>query len=66
MLKARGDRGCCDRCAGATGTADAARIARRRLLKDAVFHPSPRRPTSTPPRTGPRQRARQRAAAPAP
>jgi len=41
MLKARGDRGCCDRCAGATGTADAARIARRRLLKDAVFHPQP-------------------------
>ena len=39
MLKARGDRGCCDRCAGATGAADAARIARRRLLKDAVFRP---------------------------
>ncbi|HEY2286606.1 MAG TPA: hypothetical protein VGH88_12770 [Streptosporangiaceae bacterium] len=39
MLKARGDRGCCDRCAGASGTADAARIARRRLLKDAVFRP---------------------------
>jgi hypothetical protein len=41
MLKARGERGCCDRCAGATGTADAARIARRRLLKDAVFRPQP-------------------------
>jgi hypothetical protein len=39
MLKARGDRGCCDRCGGATGTADAARVARRRLLKDAVFRP---------------------------
>jgi hypothetical protein len=39
MLKARGDRGCCDRCAGATGAADAARIAQRRLLKDAVFRP---------------------------
>jgi hypothetical protein len=39
MLKARGERGCCDRCAGATGTADAARVARRRLLKDAVFRP---------------------------
>ena len=37
MLKARGDHRCCDRCAGATGTADAARVARRRLLKDAVF-----------------------------
>lgn len=37
MLKAREDRSCCDRCAGATGTADAARVARRRLLKDAVF-----------------------------
>jgi hypothetical protein len=41
MLKARGDRGCCDRCAGATGTADAAQVARRRLLKDAVFRPQP-------------------------
>jgi len=39
MLKARGERGCCDRCAGGTGTAGAARIARRRLLKDAVFRP---------------------------
>ncbi|HMH91392.1 MAG TPA: hypothetical protein VK586_09955 [Streptosporangiaceae bacterium] len=39
MLKARADRGCCDRCAGATGAADAARIARRRLLKEAVFRP---------------------------
>jgi hypothetical protein len=39
MLKARGDRGCCDRCGGATGTADAVRAARRRLLKDAVFRP---------------------------
>jgi|HubBroStandDraft_6_1064221.scaffolds.fasta_scaffold268680_2 hypothetical protein len=37
MLKARGDRDCCDRCAGVSGTADAARIARRRLLKEAVF-----------------------------
>src|SRR5690242_408927 len=37
MLKARGDHSCCDRCAGATGMADAARVARRRLLKDAVF-----------------------------
>jgi hypothetical protein len=37
MLKARGDRGCCDRCAGATSMADAARVARRRLLKDALF-----------------------------
>ncbi len=42
MLKARGDRGCCDRCAGATGMADAARMARRRLLKDAVFRPARR------------------------
>ena len=41
MLKARGDRGCCDRCAGATGMADAARVARRRLLKDAVFGLTP-------------------------
>lgn len=40
MLRARGDRSCCDRCAGtAGGTADAARVARRRLLKDAVFRP---------------------------
>jgi hypothetical protein len=39
MLKARGERGCCDRCAGATATADAARVARRRLLKDAIFRP---------------------------
>jgi hypothetical protein len=39
MLKARGDRGCCDRCGGAAQVADAARIARRRLLKDAVFRP---------------------------
>ena len=39
MLRARGDT-CCDRCAGAAGgTADAARVARRRLLKDAVFRP---------------------------
>ena len=41
MLIARGDRGCCDRCAGGTGTADAARVARRRLLKDAVFGLTP-------------------------
>lgn len=41
MLKARGDRGCCDRCAGATGMADAARVARRRLFKDAVFGLTP-------------------------
>jgi hypothetical protein len=41
MLKARGDRGCCDRCAGASGMADAARVARRRLLKDAVFGLTP-------------------------
>ncbi|HEX3490951.1 MAG TPA: hypothetical protein VHU92_16510 [Streptosporangiaceae bacterium] len=41
MLKAGGDRGCCDRCAGATGTADAARVARRRLFKDAVFGLTP-------------------------
>jgi hypothetical protein len=42
MLRARGDRQCCDRCAGAAGlagTADAARVARRRLLKEAVFRP---------------------------
>ncbi|MGH3275456.1 MAG: hypothetical protein ACRDNZ_14185 [Streptosporangiaceae bacterium] len=49
MPKARGERGCCDRCAGATGaaaaragapgTAHAARIARRRLLKEALFQP---------------------------
>jgi hypothetical protein len=39
MLKARADRGCCDRCGGAADTADAARTARRRLLKDAVFRP---------------------------
>jgi hypothetical protein len=39
MLKARGSRGCCDRCAGAAGSTDAARIARRRLLKEAVFRP---------------------------
>jgi hypothetical protein len=39
MPKARGDHGCCDHCAGAAGLADAARIARRRLLKDAVFRP---------------------------
>jgi hypothetical protein len=38
MLKARGERGCCDRCAGATAS-DAALVARRRLLKDAVFRP---------------------------
>jgi len=41
MLKARGDRGCCDRCAGAAGMADAARVARRRLFKDAVFGLTP-------------------------
>jgi hypothetical protein len=41
MLKARGDRGCCDRCAGATSMADAARVARRRLFKDAVFGLTP-------------------------
>jgi len=41
MLKARGDRGCCDRCAGATGMADAAQVARRRLFKDAVFGLTP-------------------------
>jgi hypothetical protein len=37
MLGDRGDHACCDRCAGA-GTA--ARIARRRLLKAAVFRPA--------------------------
>jgi hypothetical protein len=30
-------RGCCDRCAGAAGSAAAAIVARRRLLKAAVF-----------------------------
>jgi hypothetical protein len=30
-------RGCCDRCAGAEGSAAAAIVARRRLLKAAVF-----------------------------
>jgi hypothetical protein len=30
-------RGCCDRCAGAAGSAAAATVARRRLLKAAVF-----------------------------
>jgi hypothetical protein len=39
MLKAHGERGCCDRCTGAAPVSDAARIARRRLLKDAVFRP---------------------------
>src|SRR6266705_2749500 len=38
MLDARGDHACCDRCAGAGGTAE--RIARRRLLKAAVFRPA--------------------------
>ena len=42
MLDARGDHACCDRCAGAGGTA--ARIARRRLLKAAVFRPADSRP----------------------
>ena len=37
MLDARGDHACCDRCASA-GTA--VRIARRRLLKAAVFRPA--------------------------
>ena len=41
MLGDRGDHACCDRCAGA-GTA--ARIARRRLLKAAVFRPADARP----------------------
>src|SRR6266498_2843764 len=36
MLDARGDHACCDRCAGGV----AARIARRRLLKAAVFRPA--------------------------
>src|SRR5712691_11697820 len=37
MLDARGDHACCDRCAS---TGAAARIARRRLLKAAVFRPA--------------------------
>ncbi len=37
MLDARGDHACCDRCASAGA---AARIARRRLLKAAVFRPA--------------------------
>jgi hypothetical protein len=39
MPKAPGERACCDRCAGAADLADAVRVARRRLLKDAVFRP---------------------------
>ncbi len=39
MLDARAEPACCDRCAGA-GTGTAARIARRRLLKAAVFRPA--------------------------
>ena len=49
MLKARGDRACCDRCAGAAGTADAARVGRRRLLKDAVFRGPAAHATEHPP-----------------
>ena len=37
MLDARAEHACCDRCAGAGTTA---RIARRRLLKAAVFRPA--------------------------
>ncbi|MGD0686777.1 MAG: hypothetical protein ABSA03_16890 [Streptosporangiaceae bacterium] len=39
MLDACADHACCGRCAGA-GAATAARIARRRLLKAAVFRPA--------------------------
>jgi hypothetical protein len=48
MLKARGDCRCCDRCAGGAGSDDAARVARRRFLKEAVFRP----PAAPPPGPG--------------
>ena len=49
MLGDRGDHACCDRCAGA-GTA--ARIARRRLLKAAVFRPADARTDDARPADG--------------
>jgi hypothetical protein len=45
MLDARGDHACCDRCASAGTTA---RIARRRLLKAAVFRPAEAGPDAGP------------------
>ena len=42
MLDVRVTATCCDRCAGGGNAADACRIARRRLLKAAVFRPTAR------------------------